>query len=381
MTRTTLATLGLLVLAIPVMAQVGPDFDPATWQYGTRYTVLGEIPIWNPVMQKVLAGEPIVGGTIRATDPRTYCSVASAGYDFTWVEMQHEALTWEQVARMWLTCPGPAAPGVRVAHESEGQIQMPADMGALVIVVPTINTVEEAQRAIDWTYFPPKGRRSEGGGQAFGGAMWGGVPGGYRNTWNANVVLILMIETLEGVSNAREIAQLPGVDGIFAAAGDIGNFSGYREGEPEYEMLIGEIVEAAREAGVFLCGPLRWMGVRPEYSCFQGSTEGANIGRGALAELESARQRFADVVAGPGATGPGGVGALLGEVAAQCGTMVYEADCFAAVRSAAAAASALPAEGREEVRSALRQAAADHPAQASRIREIAAAEGLPLGDP
>jgi 2-keto-3-deoxy-L-rhamnonate aldolase RhmA len=286
------AVIACTMLAAPSWAQVGPDFDPATWEFGPRWDVQGEAEIWNPVMQKIRAGEPIIAGTIRATDPRTYCAMAGAGYDFTWTEMQHEAISWEQVARMWRTCPGPAVPGTRIAHESEGNIQMPADMGALVIVVPTIDTVEEAQAAVDWTYFPPKGRRSAGGGQG-PSELWADVPGGYRQTWNDNVVLILMIETLEGVQNAREIAKLDGVDGLFAAAGDIGNFSGYQEGQPEYEMLITEIVEAAQEAGKIVCGPLRWMGVRPEYTCFQASTEAANIRAGAKAELEAAQARWA----------------------------------------------------------------------------------------
>ncbi len=68
-------------------AQVGANFDPADWDYGPRWDADGEIPIWNPVMQKIKNGEPVIGGTIRATDPRTYCSTASAGYDFTWIEM------------------------------------------------------------------------------------------------------------------------------------------------------------------------------------------------------------------------------------------------------------------------------------------------------
>jgi 2-keto-3-deoxy-L-rhamnonate aldolase RhmA len=285
-----LAALALLIGG-SAAAQVGPDFDPARWQFGPRWQVQGQVQIWNPVMRKIRAGEPIIGGTIRGTDPRTYCAMAQAGYDFTWTEMQHEAISWEQVARMWRTCPGPAVPGTRIAHESEGNLQMPADMGALVIMVPTIDTVEEAQRAVDWTFFPPLGRRSAGGGQG-PSEMWNNVPGGYRQTWNDNVVLILMIETLEGVRNARAIARIPGVTGLFAAAGDIGNFSGYAEGQPQYEMLITEILEAARSAGKVACGPLQWMGTRPEYSCFQAGTEAANIQRGARAELDAARARW-----------------------------------------------------------------------------------------
>ena len=66
-----------------------------------------------------------------------------------------------------------------------------------MLVVPTVRSYEEAIRARDWAYFPPLGRRSNGGGQAF--AMYANVPGGYRATINDNLVLILMIETLAGL--------------------------------------------------------------------------------------------------------------------------------------------------------------------------------------
>ncbi|MFW6200692.1 MAG: HpcH/HpaI aldolase family protein [Gemmatimonadota bacterium] len=353
-------------------AQVDPGFSPDAWEYGPRNDPDGEVEIWNPVMQKIRSGDPVIGGTIRATDPRTYCAVASAGYDFTWTEMQHEAISWEQVARMWRTCPGSAVPGVRVAHESEGNIQMPTDMGALVIMVPTVDSEEEARRAVDWTYFPPLGRRSAGGGQAWTGDLWGGVPGGYRATWNENVVLILMIETLEGVENAREIARIPGVDGLFAASGDLGNFSGYREGDPEYEMLITEIAQAARAAGKVACGPLRWMGERPDFTCFQASTEGANIRRGAQEEIRAARERYSRSDATSGA------GRLVSDLRAACGEIVYEADCLEAVRRAAEAGSRLSSDEVESIRSTLQEIVANNPGSAARIREVARENGLDL---
>jgi 2-keto-3-deoxy-L-rhamnonate aldolase RhmA len=365
---------------------VPPDWDPVdernrptNWRFGPRWTVEGEVPIWNPVMQKIRAGEAVVGATIRGTDPRVYCTTAASGYDFTWVEMQHEAITWEQVARMWRTCPGPAVPGVRVAYESEGNLQMPADMGALVIFVPTVDTVEEAERAVGWTYYPPMGRRSAGGGQG-PSELWNDVPGGFRATWNENVVLVLMIETLEGVKNAREIAKIPGVDGLFAAAGDLGNFSGYTEGDPEFEMLVTEIVEAAQEAGKILCGPLRWMGVRPEFTCFQGAPEAANIRRGAQAELQPAHQRFESMRAGVVADAGGGTAEIVAALTGACGTIVYEADCYAAVEQAATAAQEVSAAERDTIVASLAEIAGRNPAQAARIREIAEQAGLPLGD-
>ena len=80
----------------------------------------------------------------------------------------------------------------------------------------------------------PTSRRSAGAATAAArrstATMWGGVPGGYRNTINDNIVLILMIETLEGLKNADAIAKVPGVTALFAASGDLGNFTGYPAG-------------------------------------------------------------------------------------------------------------------------------------------------------
>ena len=114
--------------------------------------------------------------------------------------------------------------------------------------------------------------------------MWGNVPGGYRNTINDNVVLIEMIETIEGVKNAREIAAIPGVTAMFAASGDLGNFSGYKQGTPDYERLINIVHDAALGAGKRLCGPFAWRD-RPDFTCFQDASEMAAIARGVAAEL------------------------------------------------------------------------------------------------
>jgi 2-keto-3-deoxy-L-rhamnonate aldolase RhmA len=263
----------------------GP-FNPATWKYGSAFDPPAGAKIWNPVKVKMMQGGKVTGGTLfSATDPATYCAMANAGYDFIWTEMQHDQHDWQAVARMWRTCPhGKAVPGVRVAYTDEREIQHALDAGALVVVVPTVDTVAEAREAVNWTYFPPKGRRSNGGGQAFDQNMWGGVPGGYRNTINDNVVLILMIETLEGLQNADEIAKVPGVNAVFAASGDLGNFSGFRQGTPDYERAINIVHDAAIKANVRLCGPFAWRD-RPDFTCFQAGSETAAIARGVADEL------------------------------------------------------------------------------------------------
>jgi len=77
-----------------------------------------------------------------------------------------------------------------------------------------------------------------------------------------------MIETIEGVKNAEAIAKVPGISGVFAASGDLGNFSGYQEGDADYEKLITAVHDATLNAGKRLCGPFRWVD-RHGFTCFQ----------------------------------------------------------------------------------------------------------------
>jgi 2-keto-3-deoxy-L-rhamnonate aldolase RhmA len=263
----------------------GP-FDMKAWKYGNAFTPPPGAKVWNPAKIKLMSGGKLVGGTVSfGIDPTTYCAMADAGYDFIWTEMQHANTTWDQAGKAWRTCPhAKAVPGVRVPYADEFQIQHALDAGALVVVVPTVDTVEEAVAARDWTYFPPLGKRSLGGGYAFDPEMWGNVPGGYRNTINDNVVLILMIETLEGLKNADEIAKVPGVHAIFAASSDLGNFAGYKQGDPDYEREINIVHDAAIKAGIRLCGPWAWKD-RPDFTCFQAGNERAAIARGVKIEL------------------------------------------------------------------------------------------------
>ncbi len=271
--------------ALPASVNQGP-FDPATWKFGPAFNSPDGSKTWNPVKLKLQQGGKVTGGTLfAATDPEIYCAMANAGYDFIWTEMQHGPRDWQAAARMWRTCAhARAVPGVRVAYTDEREIQHALDAGALVLVVPTVDTEEEAREVVQWTYFPPLGRRSNGGGQAFDPAMWGGVPGGYRATANDNIVLILMIETLDGLKNADAIARVPGVSALFAASGDLANFTGYRQGQPDYERAINIVHDATVKAGVRLCGPFAWRD-RPDFTCFQAGSETAAIARGVAAEL------------------------------------------------------------------------------------------------
>jgi len=261
-------------------------YDMSKWKYGPVFDAPVGSKIWNPAKVKLMQGGKVTGGTVfYARDGQTYCSMANAGYDFIWTEMQHSPHSWQEVSDMWSACPhAKAVPGVRVPNANEFDEQHALDDGALVLVVPTIRSVEEARTAAKWAFFPPLGERSVGGGPAFTPAFWGNVPGGYRQTFNDNLVLVLMIETLDGLRDADKIAKVPGVSAIFAASGDLGNFGGYKQGDPDYEREINIVHDAAMKAHVRLCGPLAWRD-RPDFTCFQAGSEDAAIAQGAKDEL------------------------------------------------------------------------------------------------
>jgi len=195
------------------------------------------------------AGGKVTGGTVfAATDPSTYCAMANAGYDFIWTEHQHSPRDWEETGRMWSACPhAKAVPGVRVAYTDERENNMRWIPAPWCWWWPTVRSYEEASGRVTGL-LPPLGRRSSGGGLAASAEFWGGVPGGYRQTINDNLVLILMIETLAGLKDADRIAKIPGVTAVFAASGDLGNHSGYKQGDPDYEREINIVHERRHQS-------------------------------------------------------------------------------------------------------------------------------------
>jgi 2-keto-3-deoxy-L-rhamnonate aldolase RhmA len=239
--------------------------------------------IYNTAKLILMEGKPIFGGTIESPDPNIYCTMANSGYDFTWIEMQHSTLTYADAARMIWACRGAkATPFLRVPDATESDIQKATDIGALGIIVPTVDTVEKAEAAVRWSKYPPVGRRSMGGGQHR--ALYGDD---YRQTANDNMVVVIMIETPIGVANAEKIAAVPGIDVIFAASGDLGNFSGHKQGEPEYEALVTRIHDVTLKAGIRLGGPQNWKN-RPGYTFFQAPPEWMLIQEGAKVNLGTA---------------------------------------------------------------------------------------------
>jgi 2-keto-3-deoxy-L-rhamnonate aldolase RhmA len=257
------ASLGLgVILLLTLASDLGGEPQPVA---AARF--------YNTVKQKLAEGTRVVGGTISIPDTEIYCAVANAGFDFTWIEMQHSPLTYQDVARMIVACKGaPAIPFIRVPDATESDIQKATDVGALGIIIPMVDTVEKVEAAVKFAKYPPVGRRSQGGGQY--GALWGNT---YRKTANDNIMIVAMIENPAGVAIVDRIAAVSGVDVVFVASTDLGSFSGLRQGDAKYEALVTRVLETTANAGLKVGGPLAWKDSRKGYDFFQGPGETALI--------------------------------------------------------------------------------------------------------
>ncbi len=225
--------------------------------------------IFNTVKQKLAAGKQVVGGTVNVANPDTYCAMATSGFDFLWIEMQHSPMSYQDVAHMVMACKGsPAMPFIRIPDATEGDVQKAVDLGAVGIIIPMVDDVQKVKNAIKFAMYPPKGKRSLGGGQY--GALYGPD---YRQIANDNMVIVAMIESPAGVKIAKELAAIPEVDVVFVASTDLSSFSGLKQGDPKYEAMVSEVRDAVLAAGKKVAGPLAWKSTRKGYSFYQAPGE------------------------------------------------------------------------------------------------------------
>ncbi|MGE0593619.1 MAG: HpcH/HpaI aldolase/citrate lyase family protein [Vicinamibacterales bacterium] len=238
----------------PAGQLIGGTLTPASpdargWGWAVKASISPNTPrpFYNRAKELLFQDQQVTSFTISTYNPDLYCEVGRH-FDYVWFEMQHSTMSWDEVRRMMLTCPGVgAAPMVRTPDALESTIQKATDIGAVGIIVPTVDDAQEARDAARWSRFPPIGRRSAGGG-AFG-QMWPGV--NYRATINDNMLVTVMIETLEGVANAEAIAATDGVDVIMLGNNDLASFSGWGQNDPRYQDALVKVHDAALKYGKY----------------------------------------------------------------------------------------------------------------------------------
>jgi 2-keto-3-deoxy-L-rhamnonate aldolase RhmA len=203
--------------------------------------------LYNTAKQKLLDGKQVFSFTQSKMDVDAYCEAAKH-YDFTWFEMQHSTLEFADIEKMIAACPhAGATPMIRLPDAQEWHIQHTTDIGALGVVVPTVDDVDRAREAAKWSRYPPVGRRSAGAGQA--ASLWGINGINYRQTINDNMLVVVMIETPTGVANAYDIASVPGIDVVIIGNNDLSSFSGFSQTDDRYHQLVQKVHDDTLRAG------------------------------------------------------------------------------------------------------------------------------------
>ena len=232
--RAVFSFLAVLLITIPAAAQRQGQGAPRA-------------KLYNTAKQKLLEGKQVFSFTQSQMDVEGYCESAKH-YDYAWIEMQHSTLDFGDVEKMLSACPKTAAtPVIRVPDAQEWMIQRATDVGALGIVVPTVDDAGKAREAAKWLRYPPNAHRSSGMGLFR--TLWGDPSLNYRQTVDDNMLLIVMIETPVGVANAFEIASVPGVDVVIIGNNDLTQFSGFAATDPRYQQMVTQIHDATLKAG------------------------------------------------------------------------------------------------------------------------------------
>ena len=213
-------------------------------------------------------GKTKLGLFLNSASPTVAEQLAHSGYDWLLVDTQHGPMGYLELSGMLAgISSGGAKSLVRVAgyHDRAG-IQQSLDMGADGVLVPYINTAEEARQAVSCTRYPMAGTRSVYFPQRSMNKL--GLLG-YAGAAGENIIVALQVETADCIKNIDEIAAVPGVDLLFLGQNDLcmsmGLFEKYKFPDmyfsPELQAATDKLRAAAKKnnviLGLFLFGTSR----------------------------------------------------------------------------------------------------------------------------
>src|SRR5689334_24653805 len=218
--------------------------------------------------KQLRAGKPKMGLFLNSHSPTVAEQLAHSGYDWLLVDSQHGPMGNLELSGMLAGISnGGAKSMVRVAgYHDRGGIQQSLDMGADGVLVPYINTADEARQAVSCARYPTAGTRSVYFPQR---SMNKAGLLGYAGSANDNTIVALQVETADCIKNIESIAAVPGVDILFLGQNDLcmsmGLFEKYKFPEmytsPELGKATQDLIAAARKnnviLGLFLFGTSR----------------------------------------------------------------------------------------------------------------------------
>jgi 4-hydroxy-2-oxoheptanedioate aldolase len=202
----------------------------------------------NTAKWKMLEDKPAFGYALGLGSPLAAEALAGTGIDFILLDSQHGSFGADSIIMSLMAIgQGSAIPMARVARNDYTLIGRLLDDGALGIVIPMVETPEQAQLAADACRLPPRGTRSFGWGRA---AQYGD---GYAAWINEEVFVAVQLESIAAVQNAEAILATPGVDGVWAGPADLALSLGIHPHEAandeRHARALDMIITACRNTG------------------------------------------------------------------------------------------------------------------------------------
>jgi 4-hydroxy-2-oxoheptanedioate aldolase len=206
--------------------------------------------------QRLAAGECLIGALNYCNSPELL-EYTAVGMDWAWWEAQHTHADWENIAHGVRAARAIQVPlVVRTWTDDGGTIERIMDTSADGLIVPMVNTPEQAAEIVSHCYFPPLGRRSPG----WRHSRWTAAD---PAEWNQSITLIVMIETPLAGQNAEAIARVPGVDALLIGAMDLSlrldrpavGSTPHDRVRPEMEHIVRVCQQTGKAAGVIALTP------------------------------------------------------------------------------------------------------------------------------
>jgi len=203
----------------------------------------------SALARKLRAHETVIGTWISSGSPNVVDVLRNLRFDWFVLDMEHSPISVETVAAMIQVLNGSKiTPLVRVGEIDQALFKSVLDSGAHGLVVPMVNTAEEAERAVRFCKYPPRGVR---GVAAVKASDYGFSMADYIRTANDQVTLIVQIETPEALQNVGEILAVEGVDVAFVGPSDMTMTLGLVDdrGNPRVLEAMSNVVKACEAAG------------------------------------------------------------------------------------------------------------------------------------
>ena len=178
--------------------------------------------------------------------------MARIGFPWLTVDLEHSPIDWSEAGMLFgAIADAGCVPLARVPRGDHDHIKRVLDAGAFGIVVPMVDTVEQARDAIAAAKYPPQGTRSVGG--TLHALNFAASSGDYYKHANDEILVILQTESPRGVENAEEIYSLPGVDAIFVGPNDLTaqmrGPDGIDPSPEELEAMLQRVLATGKKVG------------------------------------------------------------------------------------------------------------------------------------